>query len=269
MSCGPAQGLIDLADKIDSTLGFADDALAALDKKIAAIPGFVEAQLLSGINQQIQLAKQLLEDPLAALKGRIPGLPEDFQKMLDTATGLASTALYLNGLKEKYKDVDVDIDNIAGLLREAGNDLNLICQIVPNMQNIGGEVVRLGQPLSFPTPTEAMKSILKEGKFPDITSQFEDAIKDGTLVFVPNPNSSKISFREDPGHPFRLNGSRRSIKQGLQGLVDRIRSLRNQADSIGDELLTSALDQATISILGDVDTDDSIVEILQGTGGNT
>lgn len=269
MSCGPAQGLIDLAEKIDSTLEYADNALETLDKKIASIPGWVESQLTAGIDQQIKLAKEMLEDPLASIKDRIPGLPEDFENMLNTAKGLAATALYLNGLKEKYKDVDVDIDNIASLLRDVGNDLNLLCQLVPNMQNIGGEVVRLGQPLSFPTPTEAMKSILKEGKFPDITSQFEDAIKDGSLVFVPNPNSSGISFREEPGHPFRLNGSKRSIKQGLQGLIDRIRSLKNQADSIGDELLTSVLDQATVSILGDVDTDDSIVEILTGPGGDT
>jgi len=269
MSCGPAQGLIDLADNIDSTLQYADDALAALDKKIASIPGFVEAQLTAGIDAQIKLAKEMLEDPLSALKGRIPGLPEDFENMLKVAKGVAGTALYLNGLKEKYKDVDVDIDNIASLLRDVGNDLNLLCQLVPNMQNIDGEVVRLGQPLSFPTPTEAMKSLLKEGKFPDITTQFEDAIKDGTLVFVPNQSGSGISFREEPGHPFRLNGSRRNIKQGIQGIVDRIRSLRNQADNIGDELLTSVLDQATTSILGDVDTDDSIAEILTGQGGDT
>lgn len=269
MSCGPAQGLIDLADKIDSTLEYADNALAALDKKIASIPGWVEAQLTTGIDQQIQLAKQMLEDPLSAIKGRIPGLPEDFENMLKVAKGVAGTALYLNGLKEKYKDVDVDIDNIASLLRDVGNDLNLLCQLVPNMQNIDGEVVRLGQPLSFPTPTETMKSLLKEGKFPDITSQFEDAIKDGTLVFVPNQSGSGISFREEPGHPFRLNGSNRNVKQGIQGIIDRIRSLRNQADNIGDELLTSVLDQATTSILGDVDTDDSIAEILTGQGGDT
>lgn len=268
MSCGPAQGLIDLADNIDSTLQYADDALAALDKKIASIPGFVEAQLTAGIDAQIKLAKEMLEDPLASIKNRIPGLPEDFEKMLDTAKGIAGTALYLNGLKEKYKDVDVDIDNIAGLLRDVGNDLNLLCQLVPNMQNIDGEVVRLGQPLSFPTPTETMKSLLKEGKFPDITAQFEDAIKDGTLVFVPNQSGSGISFREEPGDPFRLNGSRRNIKQGIQSIADRIRSLKNQAESIGDELLIASLDQATVSILGDVDTDDSIVEILTG-GGDT
>tara|TARA_R110001606_G_scaffold96378_3_gene213546 strand:- start:62552 stop:63355 length:804 start_codon:yes stop_codon:yes gene_type:complete len=259
MSCGPAQGLIDLADKIDSTLDFADTALAGLEMKIASIPGFVEAQLSTAISQQIKLAKTTLQ---ANLEGRIPGLGEEFSDLLSSAKSLAKTALFLNGLKEKYKDQDIDIDNIANLLREAGNDLNLICQLVPNMQTVGGEVVRLGQPLSFPTPTEAMRSLLKEGKFPDITTQFKDAIKDGELVFVPNQKSSNISFREEPGNPFRINGSRRRVGQSLDSLVDRIKNLKDNIDDIADEALDGILDDATNAILGDVDPNDSIAEIL-------
>lgn len=222
MSCGPAQLVKDIAGSIEQTMEIADKALTVLPLKIASIPGFVEAQLLSSLNQKVKLLRQLLDDPLAALGGLIPGLPADMKNLIDqyagVAAGVAGTALYLKGLKDKYSDLDVDIDNIAGLLNEVGNDIDLICKIVPNIQNIGGEFVIKGFPVSLPSIDPAI--VLKEGKFPDILGQIKDAAKNVTFDFIPDPDKQGVTVSEEPGAPYRLNGRARSNRKRSTFLDD-------------------------------------------------
>lgn len=222
MSCGPAQLVKDIAGSIEQTMDIADKALTVLPLKIASIPGYVEAQLLSQLNNKVKLLRQLLDNPLAALGGLIPGLPADIKGFIDqyagVAAGVAGTALYLKGLKDKYSDLDVDVDNIVGLLNEVGNDIDLICKIVPNIQNIGGEFVIKGFPVSLPSIDPAI--VLKEGKFPDILGQIKDAAKNVSFEFTPDPDNQGVRVSEQPGAPYRINGRPRSNRKRATFLDD-------------------------------------------------
>jgi len=208
MSCGPAKLVKDLSANVEQLLTIADTALVVLPFKIASIPGFVEVQLLTSLQSKIQLLNMLLEDPLAAVGGLIPGLPADIQGFVDqyagVAAGVVGSALYLNQMKDKYGDLDVDIDNIVGILNEAGNDLDKICNIVPNIQNIGGEFVLKGIPLSMPEIN--VKRIVKEGKFPDVVGNFKDAAGKVELEVELDPNKQGFTVSEEPGQAFRMNG---------------------------------------------------------------
>jgi uncharacterized protein YjbJ (UPF0337 family) len=208
MSCGPADLVKELSANVEQLLTVADTALVALPLKISSIPGYVEAQLLTSLQSKIQLLNQLLEDPLAALGGAIPGLPNDIKGFVDqyagVAAGVAGSALYLNNLKDKYGDLDVDIDNIVGVLNEAGNDLEKICEIVPNIQDIGGEFVLKGIPLSMPEIN--VKRIVAEGKFPDVVGNFKDAAGKVDVQVELDQDKQGFTVSQEPGQAFRMNG---------------------------------------------------------------
>ena len=208
MSCGPAELVKDLSANVEQLLNIADTALVALPYKIASVPGYVEAQLLTSLQSKIQILNQLLANPLDALGGMIPGLPADIKGFVDeyagVAAGVVGSALYLKNLKDKYGDLDVDIDNIVGILNEAGNDLDKICEIVPNIQNIGGEFVLKGIPLSMPEIN--VKRIVAEGKFPDVVGNFKDAAGKVEVEVELDPDKQGFTVSEEPGQAFRMNG---------------------------------------------------------------
>src|SRR6056300_1414081 len=184
MSCGPSDQLRQLATTIEAVLDTADTIATTLPLKIASIPGFVEAQLLTGLNEKVQLLKDIIEDPLAAVGGLIPSLPGGVQDFInsgkealgplgETLTGAAATAIFIDDMFDKYSGTEVTIDNIADLVIDLGDDIDLVCQLIPNIQNIGGELVVKGFPVSFPSIDPTL--LIKEGKFHDITGNLKDA----------------------------------------------------------------------------------------------
>ena len=197
MSCGPAELVKDLSANVEHLLNIADTALVALPYKIASVPGYVEAQLLTSLQSKIQILNQLLANPLDALGGMIPGLPADIKGFVDeyagVAAGVVGSALYLKNLKDKYGDLDVDIDNLVGILNEAGNDLDKIC-----------EFVLKGIPLSMPEIN--VKRIVAEGKFPDVVGNFKDAAGKVEVEVELDPDKQGFTVSEEPGQAFRMNG---------------------------------------------------------------
>ena len=260
MSCGPAELVKDISANIEQTLDIADKALTVLPLKIASIPGYVEAQLISSLNEKVQLIKQLLENPLDALGGLIPGLPADIQQFINDyggiAAGVAGAAIYLNDLKEKYSDLDVDIDNIVGILNEVGNDLELLCEIVPNIQDIGGEFVFKGLPLKMPEINVA--KIIKEGEFPDIVADFKNAVSRVDVDVILDPDKQGFTVSEAPGEPYRMNGRPRFARKRNRLLDDLSggNPFGSLQDGFGGNVLGDILDQvegAVDNVFGVVD----------------
>jgi hypothetical protein len=228
MSCGPSDQLRQLATTIEAVLDTADTIATTLPLKIASIPGFVEAQLLTGLNEKVQLLKDIIEDPLAAVGGLIPSLPGGVQDFInsgkealgplgETLTGAAATAIFIDDMIDKYSGTEVTIDNIADLLTDLGDDIDLVCQLIPNIQNIGGELVVKGFPVSFPSIDPTL--LIKEGKFPDITGNIKDALKNVDLDFEPNLENQGIKVSEAPGAPYRVNGRPRS-ERNISSFLD-------------------------------------------------
>jgi len=260
MSCGPAELVKDISANIEQTLDIADKALTVLPLKIASIPGYVEAQLISSLNEKVKLIKQLLENPLDALGGLIPGLPADIQQFINDyggiAAGVAGAAIYLNDLKEKYSDLDVDIDNIVGILNEVGNDLELLCEIVPNIQDIGGEFVFKGLPLKMPEINVA--KIIKEGEFPDIVADFKNAVSRVDVDVILDPDKQGFTVSEAPGEPYRMNGRPRFARKRNRLLDDLSggNPFGSLQDGFGGNVLGDILDQvegAVDNVFGVVD----------------
>lgn len=219
MSCGPAQVIKDLAEKAEEALQIADKAANALPYGAASVVGFVEANLVSQINEQVSLLKDFIDNPLSAAGGLVPGLPSEIQSLIEAGenivdlveenvTPVVATGIYISNLKDKYSDLDIDIDNIVEVMEDLGNDLDLLCKIVPNIQNVGGELIIKGFPVSFPDISPG--TILTEGKFPNIVENIVDAAKNVDLVFVPDEENQGIKVSEEPGAPYRENGTPRS-----------------------------------------------------------
>lgn len=229
MSCGPVQLIKDIAETTDQALAIADKAANLLPYGVATTAGFVEAQLISKINDQVALIKDFIDNPLAAVGGLVPGLPNEIQTLINkgqeftdvvgpTLTGAAATVLYVNNLKDKYSNVDVDIDNVVALMQEIGNDLDSLCKIVPNIQDVGGELVVKGFPVSFPDISPG--TILSEGKFPDVLGQVKDAAKNVTFDFIPDSENQGVRVSEQPGAPYRINGRNRNNRKRTTFLDD-------------------------------------------------
>lgn len=273
MSCGPAQLLKDLAATTDQALDIADKAANLLPYGVASIAGFVEAQMIAKINEQVALIKEFIDNPLAALGGLIPGLPAEINALIeqgkafeealgpaiDTVKGVAATALYVKDLKDKYSDVDVDIDNVVGLMEELGNDLDMLCKIVPNIQDVDGELVVKGFPVSFPDISPG--TILKEGKFPDILKNIEDAIKDIEVAFTPDPDKEGITVSEEPGAPFRVNGGKRDQRTRATFLDDLTGGAGLGGKGLFGELLDT-VEGALDSVTGALDSLNSVTDSL-------
>ena len=279
MSCGPAQLLKDIAATTDQALDIADKAANLLPYGVATAAGFVEAQLIAQVNEQVALIKEFIDNPLAALGGLVPGLPAEIQGLIeqgkafeealgpaiDTVKGAAATALYVKNLKDKYSDVDVDIDNVVGLMEDLGNDLDLLCKLVPNIQDVGGELVVKGFPVSFPDISPG--TILKEGKFPDILKNIEDAIKDVEVTFTPDPDKEGITVSEEPGAPFRVNGGKRDQRTRATFLDDLTGGQGLGGKGLFGELLDTVED-ALDSVTDTLDSVTGTLNELEETANN-
>jgi hypothetical protein len=110
MSCGPAQSVQQLVDGINGVIDSTELAISVLPKKIATIPGYAEVQLGIQIYQDLQLLKELLDDPIALLEMGIASLPLEFQQYIEAGNDLVGETLeqaeFVGSLSEKYGDVD-------------------------------------------------------------------------------------------------------------------------------------------------------------------
>lgn len=166
MSCGPAQSVQQLVDGINGVIDSTELAISVLPKKIATIPGYAEVQLGIQIYQDLQLLKELLDDPLALLEMSIPSLPLEFQQFIEAGNDLIGEGQekvdFINGLSEKYGNVDYgDPEELLGALNDLGGDLNKICEIIPNIQTRYGEFIEKGKPISgeLPRPKNVIKQV--------------------------------------------------------------------------------------------------------------
>jgi hypothetical protein len=153
MSCGPAQAVQQLVDGINGVVDTADLAIATLPLRIATIPGYAEVQLAVQVYQDLQLLKELLDDPLALVEALIPSLPLEFQQFIEQGNALVGETLekaeFVKGLSEKYGNVDYgDPEELLGALNDLGGDLNKLCEIIPNIQTRYGEFIEKGKQVS-------------------------------------------------------------------------------------------------------------------------
>jgi hypothetical protein len=70
----------------------------------------------------------------------------------------------LDQMKTKYGGVDIDIDNLADMLRSGAMDLDSLCKMVPNVQTQGVNLEVKGIPTSFPNIDPV--AILRGGSLP-------------------------------------------------------------------------------------------------------
>ena len=166
MSCGPAESVQKLVDGINGVVETADLAIAVLPLKIATIPGYAEVQLAVQVYQDLQLLKELLDDPLALVEALIPSLPLEFQQFIEQGNALVGETLekaeFVKGLSEKYGNVDYgDPEELFRALNDLGGDLNKICEIIPNIQTRYNEFIEKGKQVSqtLERPTNPVKQV--------------------------------------------------------------------------------------------------------------
>ena len=137
------------------------DALnEAIDASIMNIPGMAELDNLAATAQEAaQGVMDKLNDAIPSIK--LPDVPfgelglQDQMKELAALTALGylqapKIAAKLAEMKAKYSGTDVDIDNLAQLLRSGALDIDEICKLVPNVNTDGINVEVKGIPTTFP-----------------------------------------------------------------------------------------------------------------------
>jgi hypothetical protein len=159
--------------------GVADqvDALnAKLDAAVMSAPGMGE---LAGLKDKVEGAAQGIMDKLdAAIPSiKFPVTPFDqlpLQDQMKEIAGLLALGYLkkdaveskIKQLEAKWSNVDVDINNLADLLRSGAMDLDSICKLVPNVDTEGVNAVVKGIPTSFPDIDPV--SILRGGPTPQL-----------------------------------------------------------------------------------------------------
>ena len=179
MSCGPSSAMRDLADQIDQ----ANDAL---DAAINDSPLGKLASLKEEAEAKVNAMMDKLE---AAIPGAIGGFVdkafEDLpmgDQMKEVAGLIALGYLQkdlvenkIDVMKAKYSNLDVDIDNVADLLRSGAADIDDLCKLLPNVSTQGVNLIVKGIPTSFPNVDPV--AMVKKGdipKLPDIGKVFLD-----------------------------------------------------------------------------------------------
>ena len=100
-------------------------------------------------------------------------LHKDYSKLLNLVLLIASILdcrlleILLDYMKNKYAGVDeVNIENLADLLRTGAMDLDSICKLVPNVQTQGINAQVLGVPTSIPDIDPV--AIIRGGRLPEL-----------------------------------------------------------------------------------------------------
>ena len=183
MSCGAPKELTALVDGINGVVTTVEASVASLPDRIASIPGYVEVTMAVQIAQDLQKMKELLDDPAALLDAAIPSLPQEFQDFIDKGNQLVGDTLesaeLVSGMAEKYSDIDIgDPEEILDLLNGLGDDIDKLCEIVPNIQTRYGELIELGKPLTgtIDRPTNPIKKLASPfiKRFDEVFEEFAD-----------------------------------------------------------------------------------------------
>ena len=169
MSCGISESMKGVADQVDALN-------AKLDAAVMSAPGMGE---LAGLKDKVEGAAQGIMDKLdAAIPSiKFPNTPFDqlpLQDQMKEIAGLLALGYLkkdaveskLKQLETKWSSVDVDINNLADLLRSGAMDLDSICKLVPNVDTEGVNAVVKGVPTSFPDIDPV--SILRGGPTPQL-----------------------------------------------------------------------------------------------------
>ena len=167
MSCGPAKALLEMADKVDALN-------ESIDAAIMDIPGMEE---LAGLKDKVTSEANSLMDKLNEAMPTIKFPDKDFldlplQDQMKQIAGLIALGYLakpqleakLDQMKTKYSGVDIDIDNLADMLRSGAMDLDSLCKMVPNVQTQGVNLEVKGIPTSFPNIDPV--AILRGGSLP-------------------------------------------------------------------------------------------------------
>ena len=91
------------------------------------------------------------------------------------ALALPQLKSQLDYMKDKYAGVDVDIENLADLLRTGAMDLDNLCKLVPNIQTQGVNVEIKATPTSLPDIDPV--AILRGGAIPEFPTSIETYIE--------------------------------------------------------------------------------------------
>ena len=169
MSCGISKSMEAVAEQVDALN-------AKLDAAVMSAPGMGE---LAGLKDKVEGAAQGIMDKLdAAIPSiKFPTKPFDqlpLQDQMKEIAGLLALGYLkkdaveskIKQLEAKWGGVDVDINNLAGLLRSGAMDLDSICKLVPNVDTEGVNAVVKGIPTSFPDIDPV--SILRGGPTPQL-----------------------------------------------------------------------------------------------------
>ena len=169
MSCGISESMKGVADQVDALN-------AKLDAAVMSAPGMGE---LAGLKDKVEGAAQGIMDKLdAAIPSiKFPNTPFDqlpLQDQMKEIAGLLALGYLkkdaveskIKQLEAKWSNVDVDINNLADLLRSGAMDLDSICKLVPNVDTEGVNAVVKGIPTSFPDIDPV--SILRGGPTPQL-----------------------------------------------------------------------------------------------------
>ncbi len=167
MSCGPAKALLEMADKVDALN-------ESIDAAIMDIPGMSE---LAGLKDKVTSEANSLMDKLNEAMPTIKFPDKDFldlplQDQMKQIAGLIALGYLakpqleakLDQMKTKYGGMDIDIDNLADMLRSGAMDLDSLCKMVPNVQTQGVNLEVKGIPTSFPNIDPV--AILRGGSLP-------------------------------------------------------------------------------------------------------
>jgi len=182
MSCGLSKAMAGAAEQVD-----------ALNEKFDAAVMNSPIGELGSIAEKAEAAAQGVMDKLndAIPSIKLPNLPFDQLPLQDQMKELAAlTALgflqapkiasKLAEMKNKYANTDIDIDNLAELLRSGALDVDEICKLVPNVDMQGVDVEVKGIPTSFPDIDPV--ALIRKGKLPDTSTFNLDGVRLNTSV---------------------------------------------------------------------------------------
>jgi len=182
MSCGLSEAMKGAADQVD-----------ALNESFNAAVMNSPIGELGNIAEKAEAAAQGVMDKLndAIPSINLPDLPFDQLPLQDQFKELAALttlgilqapkiASKLKSMKNKYQGTDVDIDNLADLLRSGAMDIDQICKLVPNVDMQGVNVEVKGVPTSFPDIDPV--ALIRKGKLPDTSTFNLDGVRVDTKV---------------------------------------------------------------------------------------
>ena len=167
MSCGPAEKLTKLAEDFETVEAQIDTMIADVESQVGAIQATAQAE----VDKVIGSLKGLMPEI------DIPFIPDSVQNditnivrnILTAQLAAEDIANELTRLEQKWSGVDlgnIRIQDIPQLLRSGALDLENICQLIPNFEKDGSQVVCKGTPISFPEINVA--DIIKGGSLPNV-----------------------------------------------------------------------------------------------------